>query len=366
MSQNFTFPIDTRILFTSGEDCGPMTCHTYRIPALTVTTKGTVLAFCEGRKHGRRDSGDIALLLKRSLDGGQTWQETRVVWDDPEHTCGNPCPVIDASTGTIHLLMTWNRGDDDEAAIIARRSRDTRRVFVTHSTDDGQTWSEPREITVAVKPRNWTWYATGPGAGIQLTRPPFAGRLLVACDHIEADTEARYSHVIFSDDGGQTWQRGSRTPQAGVNECEVVELGDGRLLLNMRNYDRRARSRKHSFSIDGGQTWSNLIDAPALIEPICQASLRAYPAQPGTLLFSNPAHPSERRNLTLRLSADEGQAWPHALNLHPGPAAYSCLAVLPSGDVLCLYEAGLEMPYETLTLARIPAAAIRTLLNQPR
>ena len=70
--------------------------HTYRIPSLIVTRKGTLLAFCEGRKNGRGDAGDIDLLLKRSPDGGKTWEKTQVVWDDGDNTCGNPCPVVDA------------------------------------------------------------------------------------------------------------------------------------------------------------------------------------------------------------------------------------------------------------------------------
>src|SRR5262249_5576287 len=78
-------------LFVAGQDG----YHTYRIPALLVTRKGTLLAFCEGRKKARGDAGDIDLLLKRSLDGGRTWQKTQVVWDDGDNTCGNPCPVVE-------------------------------------------------------------------------------------------------------------------------------------------------------------------------------------------------------------------------------------------------------------------------------
>src|SRR5262249_44159803 len=100
-------------LFVSGQDG----YHTYRIPSLVVTAKGTLLAFCEGRKKSSTDSGDIDLLLKRSFDGGKTWTQTQVVWDDGEDTCGNPCPVLDARTGTIWLLLTHNLGSDTEAMI---------------------------------------------------------------------------------------------------------------------------------------------------------------------------------------------------------------------------------------------------------
>jgi sialidase-1 len=332
---------------------------TYRIPSLAVTTMGTVLAFCEGRKHSSSDTGDIAMLVVRSTDGGRTFTEQQVVWDDVGQTCGNPCPVVDRATGTIWLPMTWNRGDDPERQIIDRTSRDTRRVFLTHSTDDGLTWAPPVEITASVKRPDWTWYATGPGAGIQIERGPHAGRLVVPCDHIEAASKHYYSHVLWSDDHGQSWVLGGRTPQHQVNECEVVELTGGRLMLNMRNYDRSEFTRKVSISEDGGQTWGKVRPDPALVEPICQASIRRYswPEEAGDrILFSNPAHADQRCNMTVRLSVDGGHTWPYARCLHAGPSAYSCLAVLPGGEVACLYEAGEKGPYESIVYARFSLA----------
>jgi sialidase-1 len=333
--------------------------HTYRIPALAISTRGTVLAFCEGRKHGSSDTGDIALLLKRSSDGGRTWGDQQVVWDDVGNTCGNPCPVVDRDTGTIWLWMTWNLGEDREREIIGRTSQDTRRVFVTYSEDDGVTWALPQEITADVKEPDWTWYATGPGAGIQIERGTYSGRLVIPCDHIEAETKHRYSHVIYSDDHGQTWVLGGRTPQHQVNECEVVELTGGRLMLNMRNYDRSQRTRKVSISVDGGTTWGSIYADPTLIEPICQASIRRY-AWPGegirgAILFSNPAS-RERTNMTVRLSEDGGETWSFSRCLHPGPSAYSCLAVLPDGNVACLYERGEGHPYESIVLSHFSVA----------
>ena len=162
-------------VFVSGTDG----YHTYRIPSIIVTKKGTLLAFCEGRKKGRSDSGNIDLLLKRSEDGGKTWSRQQVVWDENTNTCGNPCPVVDRQTGTIYLLMTWNRGDDRESAIKKNTSRDTRRVRVSRSDDDGATWSKPAEITDTAKRPEWRWYATGPGEtrlwSQGMTRRPFQG-----------------------------------------------------------------------------------------------------------------------------------------------------------------------------------------------
>lgn len=331
--------------------------HTYRIPALLMTGKGTLLAFAEGRRGGSGDAGDIDLLLRRSNDQGRTWEPVQTVWNDGTNTCGNPCPVLDRDTGAVWLLMTWNRGDDPEPAIIAQRSKDTRRVFVTRSTDDGATWSAPREITADTKRTNWTWYATGPGAGIQIERGRHRGRLVIPCDHIEAGSGRYYSHVIYSEDHGATWRLGGSTPRDQVNECEVAELTDGRLLLNMRNYDRTQRTRQQAVSPDGGASWTDQRHVPELVEPICQASLRrvSWPVgnQPGVLLFSNPAS-TKRDRLTVRASFDDGQTWPAERLMDTRPSAYSCLAPMTDGEVGLLYEAGDRGPYETLIFARFP------------
>jgi len=334
--------------------------HTYRIPALLATPKGTLLAFCEGRKGGRSDTGDIDLLVKRSADGGSTWSAQQIVWDDGSNTCGNPCPVVDQATGVIWLPMTWNNGQDRESQIKQNTSKDTRRVFITSSDDDGRTWAKPREITTDVKRPEWRWYATGPGVGIQVAHGPWKGRLLVPCDHtlvLPDDPDGYCSHVIYSDDRGRTWQLGGVIRPA-VNECQVVELTDGTLLINMRNYDPSQTTRAVASSSDGGLTWSAVRHDPVLVEPICQASLVRHTTQaPGgrdCLLFSNPAHaePGKRLDMTVRMSEDEGKTWPVSRVLWPGPAAYSCLCVLPGGSIACLYEAGRTHPYERIVLAR--------------
>jgi len=342
-------------LYIGGEDG----YHAYRIPSLLVTNKGTLLAFCEGRKGGRGDSGNIDLLVRRSEDGGKTWSRQQVVWDDGANTCGNPCPVVDERTGTIWLTMTWNHGQDTEHQIMQAAGKDTRRVFVTHSDDDGRTWAEPRQITENTKRPEWRWFATGPGVGIQLKHGRWQGRLLIPCDHsvvTPEDPTGYNSHVIFSDDRGKTWHLGGAIRPA-VNECQVVELTDGTLLMNMRNYDRRATTRAVATSRDGGMTWSQVRHDPALVEPICQASLVRYDASSADgqdwLLFSNPAHgrTGVRRDMTVRLSRDGGKTWPIERLLWPGPSAYSCLAVLPDGEIACLLEGGPDNPYERIVFA---------------
>lgn len=340
-----------QVLFRSGEGG----YHTYRIPSLLVTKKGHLLAFCEGRKSGMADAGDIDLLLRRSEDGGKAWSDVQVVWDDGENTCGNPCPVVDQTTGVIWLLLTWNLGKDDEKSIIDGTSENIRRAFVCRSEDEGKTWTKPVEITSAVGKPNWTWYATGPGVGIQLEKGSHKGRLVIPCDHIEAGTKKVFSHVICSDDHGATWVPGGSTPVDQMDECQVVELDDGRLMLNMRNAAPDQRHRAVSISTDAGNTWGPVSYDPSLPEPHCQASLVAFSHKgKRTLLFSNPASDKAREKMTVRLSHDEGKTWPIAKMLHEGPSAYSCLAVLRDDDVAILYEAGQAGCYETIVFQRFP------------
>ncbi|MCY4204336.1 MAG: sialidase family protein, partial [Bacteroidetes bacterium] len=272
----------------------------YRIPAVVVVPNGDVLAFAEGRTNSCSDTGDIDLVFKRSTDQGRTWGPVQILWHKESHTVGNPAPVVDHETGKLFLLATHNLATDREQDIIDQTSKDTRRVFVLSSIDNGHTWTEPLEITQDVKKEDWTWYATGPGSGTQLTRGPYKGRLMIACDHIEAVTKHYYSHVIYSDDHGETWSLGGRPPQHQVNESEVAELSDGRLLLNMRNYTPDERYRKISHSNDGGMTWSDLSADSTLIEPICQASLQRYSFMEegqNVLLFSNGNYIRKCRNL---------------------------------------------------------------------
>lgn len=331
-------------VFISGEG----DYHTYRIPSIIVTLKGTLLAFCEGRKRGTSDTGNIDLILKRSVDHGKTWSAMQVVWDDGQNTCGNPCPVIDRVTGTIWLLLTHNLGVDREVQIVDGASQGTRTAWLCKSTDDGVSWSKPVEITKDVKRADWTWYTTGPGIGIQLKN----GRLVVPCDNKVAGTKARQSHVICSDDRGATWKIGG-VVGPNCNESQIVELLDGSLLLNMRSYQANNR-RMISTSRDRGETWTPPVEDPALIEPVCQASILRYEhaddGKPPPLLFSNPAS-TKREKMTVRASYDQGKTWPVAKQLHAGPSAYSCLAILPDRSVGCLYERGEKSPYEKITLA---------------
>lgn len=328
--------------------------HTYRIPSLLISPKGTVLAFAEGRRKGRGDAGDIDVVLRRSTDGGKTWGPLQVVWDDAANTCGNPCPVIDAKTGTIHLLLTHNLGHDEERAIVAGKGEGTRTVWLARSDDEGATWSAPTEITRQVKREGWTWFATGPGVGLQMR----SGRLVVPCDAKDVGGKQGYAFVIGSDDGGATWAAGEVVGPTW-NECQAAELADGALMLNMRNHGSKNRRRGVALSRDGGRTWSEARPDEALVEPVCQAGLLRFAWEPGVLLFSNPADEKARVRMTVRMSADDGRTWPRALVLHEGPSAYSCLSRFPGGDAACLFEAGARSPYERIVFRSFGLDALR-------
>jgi sialidase-1 len=313
----------------------------FRIPAIITSKHGTLLAFAEGRKNNCGDSGDIDLVLKRSTDGGKTWSKLQVVWSDSTNTCGNPVPVQDVATGTIWLLSTWNLGADHEKQIQAQTSKDTRRVFVLSSTNDGLSWSAAKDITSDVKLPGWTWYATGPCHGLQISVGAFKGRLVIPVNHVEAATQKNFVHIIYSDDHGASWKLGNNTPQDKTNEVTVAEIANGNLMLNIRNADRHHKTRLTSVSADGGQNWGKVQTDSALIEPICQGSLLNYSLskKKSVLLFINPASTTARANITLRASFDDGHTWPKKQVVYSGPSAYSDIAIYKK-QVACLYEAG--------------------------
>lgn len=325
--------------------------HTFRIPSVIAARDGTLLAFAEARRAGAADAGDIDLVVKRSKDGGASWSAMQIVGDNGPNTFGNPCPVLDTRTGVLWLLATQNLGTDREKDIIAGTSQASRTVWAMKSADDGTTWSTPVEITASVKQANWTWYATGPGVGIQ-TRD---GRLVIPGNHAEAGSGVHRSHTFFSDDGGQRWSLGDSS-EPGTNESQVVELADGRLMLNMRNHPPKAENfRMVATSDDRGRTWSAASPDRTLLEPPAQASLlrmtSATKQDRNRLLFANPAS-AQRERMTVRLSYDEGKTWPVARVLHEGPAAYSSLVVQPDFSIGLLFERGERSAYEGIAFAR--------------
>ncbi|MEV7241676.1 sialidase family protein [Streptomyces sp. NPDC093248] len=351
---------------------------TYRVPAAVVTGRGTVLAFAEGRHDGARDSGDIDVVLRRSTDGGCTWGPLTVVAAGRGDTRGNPAPVVDPRTGTVVLVTTYNSGAVTEAQIMRGEvtPAQSRRVFVQRSRDDGRHFTPPRDITAAVKPPRWRWYATGPGHALAVTRGPHAGRLLVPADHSAApppgspDTgqEPRYygAHALYSDDGGRTWRLGfvddSYDGVTNANETSAAQLPDGRLYFSARDQNGSAPgNRLGAWSSDAGETLDGPYAAQSTLNdvPVVQGSVLQLPGAQAPLLFSAPSVPAARRSMALWRSTDGGRTFTRALTLSDRPAAYSDLVRIDANTVGLLYETGTKGPYETIEFRRLPTGAAR-------
>jgi len=313
--------------------CGNDGYKSYRIPSVIKTTKGTLLASCEGRVHGAHDSGNIDLVMKRSTDHGKTWSKLTIL-RDIKQTAGNPCSVVDQKSGRV--VMIFCEMNHHEAHIIQGKS--SRRVFTIFSDDDGLTWSPPVNITESVNPNNqYQWLASGPGIGIQIQHGKHQGRMVIP--FANTSNKAFGVHTIFSDDFGKNW-KASNLIQGGCNESQLVELSDGRLMLNMRMQQGRRGHRGISYSSDGGTTWGPLGFDTHLNDPACQASIISYQGKTHRiLLFSNPAT-GGRNGMTIKVSADDAKTWPLKKLIYPRSSGYSSLVITDDNYVLCLFEGG--------------------------
>ena len=309
----------------------------YRIPAIVKSKSNTLLAFAEARKaRSNGDSGDIDLVVKRSSDNGKTWSKQITIWNDGQNTCGNPVPIVD-DRRRIHLLMTWNFQTDKWGAITNGTGEDSRRPYYTYSDDDGITWAQPVEITSSVKKEKWDWYATGPCHGIQIQKGIHKGRL-VAPNYFttrESGKVTSYSHIIYSDDYGKTWKPGEPTPVGGVGECSVAEIGEGTLMLNMRADE--GFYRKSCTSIDGGLTWSSPQISIDQIDCKCQGSILSIG---GAVFLSNAASATERINMTIKKSTDNGKNWKGQYTVYEGNSGYSDIVELSDSQIAIIYEGG--------------------------
>jgi sialidase-1 len=341
----------------------------YRIPGMVVATNGAVLVYCEARRNSSSDWADSEIWLRRSTNGGVSFDAPKKIahfgerhkrtaiglkkkaGSEDDQTVNNPVAIVDRQAGAVHFLYCVNYD----------------RCYYMRSDDNGVTFSKPVDIRAtfdAFRPEyDSKVIATGPGHGIQLKN----GRLLVPVWLSTGDKghSPSVTATIYSDDHGATWKRGeialpSRPEWMNPNEAMAVELADGNVMLNVRTSSLKNR-RVATISPDGATHWSAGKEDEQLLEPVCMASIARYSVEPKTrLLFSNPdtLEPTakngdvpgtgrERKNLTVKLSYDEGKTWPVKRVLEPGRSAYSDLAVLPDGTILCFYEG-----HGTLMLAR--------------
>ncbi len=332
-------PATQQRLFHSGQEGYPR----YRIPTLVATNSGDLVAICEGRKDGGGLTGNVDLVCKRSRDNGRTWSKLQRIGDFGDDTFGNQSAVVDRHTGVIWVACTCSPGEHLEAAITRGETDRSTRVFVFSSDDDGETWSRPRDITSAVKQPAWTWYGCGPGVGIQLRD----GRLLFAAYHCEGNQgKTVRSHSIYSDDHGQTWHLGGNAG-GGNSESQVLQRRDGSIYLSART-SGGPHQRSLADSKDGGKTWSTKRFDESLYDAFCQASLLKLSPTAGQprWLYCHPAGPG-RRNLTVRMSRDEGRTWTGGtLRLRAGDSQYSSMARLRNGRVGVLYDCWQDNNYQ--------------------
>lgn len=343
------------VVFTAGESG----YASIRIPAVIAAKDGTLLAFAEGRVRAK-DQAENDIILKRSTDGGKTWGALQVVAEFGKDSLNNPNPVVDQKTGRIFLPFQRYPAALHEYGKLTDgvEGENTVHALLCTSDDNGATWSKPKDVTREMKhPKGATTIAAGPGIGIQLTRGPYAGRLLIPFNEGPAGRWQVYA--AYSDDGGATWKPGQNAPcfvtnAAGKvvtrgNEVQFVELSDGSVRLNSRNYDGSSR-RSTAVSKDGGETWSPLMQVPELVEPVCQASILRVG---NDIYYSGPHDPKRRANGVLFVSRDDGASWKEVRTLVPGGFAYSCLIALPGDELGCLYETD---GYKTISFLRTPTA----------
>lgn len=308
-------------LFTPGDEPG----RGYRIPAMVVLPGDVVLAFAESRIDAMSDLLDIHIVMRRSLDGGETWGPIQVVVDEGSHTVHSPTPLYDAETATVWLPFCI----------------DYATLYIVNSADMGQTWSAPRNLSEEMGLGDDIWCHAGPGNGIQMSN----GRLVIPVALNDAT-------VVYSDDHGRTWLRGGVI--APREEPQVFERADGALCANMRS--ERGSYRVVSCSHDGGETWEPWRYNTDLPDAGTQGSIMRFTTEisgsRNLVLFSNPGVPY-RGSLTIRLSYDGGETWPVSRLVYEGAAGYSQLAVLSDGTILVLFEAGRYDLRESLTLARV-------------
>ena len=330
-----------KLFFVDAQDTSrAVSC--YRIPAITTAPDGSLIAAIDERVPSCGDlkwSRDINIVIRRSTDGGRTWGPVERVADFPDgQSASDPSLITDTVSGTVFLF--YNFMDHD-------RAKDVYFFHVVYSTDNGLTWSEPEDITAQVAPEEWRgdfkFLTSGQGTA---TRD---GRLLHTMVNLQKGL-----HLIESTDGGRTWHL-LEAPIAPADESKVIELPDGRWMVNSRVND--GGMRWIHISEDKGRTWiSN--PHPDLPDPGCNGAIVHYPylgGDDGCLLFVNAADSEYRRNLTLRWSTDGGLTWSAGLTIVEGDAGYSDLAVLPSGDVVVFYE---RDGYTVNEVAVVPKSAL--------
>jgi len=338
----------------------------YRIPSISRAKDGTLIAIVEARRDNHVDpgGGHIDLVYKLSHDGGRNWSSLRIFVKSPEGwSASNPTVVVENSRGRILVLYNvWmpGRGGGN-----SRPGTLDSQQWMRFSEDNGTTWSDGEDITHQARDyKNWGSAVFGPGHGIETK----TGRLVIpvnAPGKFDDDSSKTASFALYSDDGGRSWKRGQQI-NVFTTENQIVELDDGRLIMNARQKDKPdiffIYPRWVAISNDQGETWDE--PKPGQLCPEICASIISYPCSGNNkinlLLWSGIKGPG-RSNLILQLSSDQGKSFPVELLIGPGPAAYSDMTLLDKGDVGILWEGGKEKSSDDIIFTRIPREVIMNL-----
>lgn len=344
----------------------------YRIPSLIATPGGTLIATCDQRKGSFQDHGqDTDVVMRRSTDGGATWEPGVTLATKPGATLHSGPSLIDEKTGRVfkfyrvHPCVKTHRELFEEM-----RDRPEYWLewgggnFVIHSDDDGATWSPPRRLDFHHPDETTPARIANSVHGIQMRD----GILLVpascsCADRFEHNTGLpSRSFLLVSEDGGETWYIGA-TWSAGYAQMEftIAETRDGRVYVNQRSLGPH---RRVLWIDDFRCNHATLREEPQLPEPVCHAGLHRIGDD---LFFANPRHanhtgkyaPEPRRDLALWRSHDDGQTWSEIQSITQTPSGYIDLATAPGSAraIACLYECGDEHMYDRIDFAMLPTAS---------
>ncbi|MEI7585751.1 sialidase family protein [Runella sp.] len=342
------------VVFQNGQD--GYKC--YRIPAIVKAPNGDLLAFAEARRNNCGDFGDVEIVMKRSKDNGVSWGKLQIAADNGNDQAGNQAPVFDLKDKQFpkgRLFLFYNTGIAHEQEV--REGKAIREVWYKTSTDNGQTWSEPVNITTQVSKPNqpeinpnyhfkedWRSYANTPGHGLQIQKGNYKGRIFIAANHSAGPPQKQsrdyVAHAFYSDDHGKTFKLSPNVAYASSNEAIAAETSDGSLLFNCRNQSGGAKYRIQAFTKNAGETWDEVKIMNDLPDPVCQGSMIDFQPKKGqkVLIFSNANSQTKREKLTVRVSYDDGKSWSAGKEIYGGPAAYSDLVVQKDKNIGVLYE----------------------------
>ena len=305
----------------------------YRIPGMLVTHKGTLVIYNEARY----DKGDWALMdvfCQRSEDGGKSFGERIYLANGNEthKTVNNPVMMQDRN-GRIHFLYCEDYGVQGG------------RLYRRYSDDDGLSWSEKIDITEFSMPAFRNCIAFGPGHGICLQDGTIMVPLWLVPKFYESVVRAHGPAMVgsfYSRDNGETWAigdlLGSSLELQSPGEPTATTLSDGSVYLNTRCANRW---RTKGYSRNGYSDWIGFGPEKRLHDPGCFGSVASYnrEGKPFTLLFANCESKTERKNVVIKGSIDDGKTWTLRRVIDADRGGYVEINVdNQSGNIYVLYE----------------------------